>query len=141
MTATSVKGLILPVIVVLFASSANSWARYELLSLLVIGPAFVAALLKQGIYNYRFTDEELVIRDGILTKKERHIPYDRVHNIALVRNPFHRMLGVVSARVETAAGGEAEAVMRVLTLEAVEELRRYTLGKQRCSVSISSLAP
>jgi len=131
MTATSVKGLIFPVIIVLFASSANPWARYELLSLLVIGPAFVAALLKQGIYNYRFTDEELVIRDGILTKKERHIPYDRVHNIALVRNPFHRMLGVVSARVETAAGGEPEAVMRVLTLEAVDELRRYTLGKER----------
>ena len=131
MTATSVKGLIFPVIIVLFASSANPWARYELLSLLVIGPAFVAALLKQGIYNYRFTDEELVIRDGIFTKKERHIPYDRVHNIALVRNPFHRMLGVVSARVETAAGGEPEAVMRVLTLEAVDELRRYTLGKER----------
>ncbi len=131
MTATSVKGLIFPVIIVLFASSANPWARYELLSLLVIGPAFVAALLKQGIYNYRFTDDELVIRDGILTKKERHIPYDRVHNIALVRNPFHRMLGVVSARVETAAGGEPEAVMRVLTLEAVDELRRYTLGKER----------
>ena len=131
MTATSVKGLILPVIVVLFASGANPWARYELLSLLVIAPAFVAALLKQGIYNYRFTDEELVIRDGILTKKERHIPYDRVHNIALVRNPFHRLLGVVSARIETAAGGEPEAVMRVLTLEAVDELRRYTLGKER----------
>ena len=133
MTATSVKGLILPAIFVLFAAGLNPWARYEWLSLLVVGPAFVAALLKQGIYNYRFTDEELIIRDGILTKKERHIPYARVHNIALVRNPIHRMLGVASARVETAAGGEAEAVMRVLTLEAVDELNRYTLGKQHAA--------
>jgi putative membrane protein len=136
-TATSVKGLILPVIIVLFASGGNLAARYELLSLLVVGPAFVAALLKQGIYNYRFTDEELVVRDGILTKKERHIPYDRVHNIALVRNPFHRMLGVASARVETAAGGEAEAVMRVLTLDAVDELRRYTLRKERAVAPVA----
>ena len=135
MTATSVKGLLLPLIFVFFISGSNPWARYQLLSLLVIVPAFVAALLKQGIYNYRFTDEELVIRDGILTKKERHIPYDRVHNIALVRNPIHRMLGVASARVETGAGGAAEAVMRVLTLEAVDELNRYTLGKERDVVS------
>jgi len=129
MTASSVKSLIVPAVLVIFASGSSPWARYELLSILFIAPAFVAALLKQGIYNYRFTDEELVIRDGILTKKERHIPYDRVHNVALVRNPFHRMLGVASVRVETAAGGEAEAVMRVLTLDAVDELRRYTLGK------------
>lgn len=138
MTATSLKGLVLPAVLVLFASAGNPLARYELLSLLVVGPALVAALLKQGIYNYRFTGEELVIREGILIKKERHIPYDRVHNVALVRNPVHRMLGVASARVETASGGKAEAVMRVLSLEAVDELRRYTLGKERAAALAAS---
>jgi len=133
MTASSIKGLILPAIVVFFASASNPLARYELLSLLFVGPAFVYALLKQGIYKYRFTDDELVIREGIIIKKERHIPYDRVHNIAMVRNPFHRMIGAASARVETAAGGEPEAVMRVLSVAAVEELRRYTLGKERAA--------
>jgi putative membrane protein len=133
MTATSLKGLVLPAVLVLFASARSPLARYELLSLLLVGPALVAALLKQGIYNYRFTDEELVIREGILVKKERHIPYDRVHNVALVRNPVHRLLGVASTRVETASGGKAEAVMRVLSLEAVDELRRYTLGKERAA--------
>lgn len=135
MTATSVRGLILPAVLVLFASGGNPLARYELLSLLVLGPGLVAALLKQGVYNYRFADEELVVREGILFKKERHIPYDRVHNVALVRNPIHRALGVATARIETAAGGEPEAVMRVLTLDAVDELRRYTLGKERARVA------
>ncbi len=130
-TAISVKGLLFPLILVMFASGANPLARYELLGMILVIPAFVAALLKQGIYSYRFTEEELVIRDGILIKKVRHIPYDRVHNIALVQNPFHRMLGVASARVETAAGGEPEAVMRVLTLAAVDELHRYALGSGR----------
>ena len=141
MTATSLRGLVVPAILVLFASGGNPFARYELLSLLVVGPALVAALLKQGVYNYRFANEELVIREGILFKKERHIPYDRVHNIALVRNPVHRMLGVASARVETAAGGEPEAVMRVLTLEAVDELRRYTLGKERAAAAVAAATP
>ena len=130
-TAISVKGLIVPLVIVLFASSANPLARFELLGVLIVVPALVSALLKQGVYNYRFTDEELVIREGILTRKERHIPYERVHNVALVRNPFHRALGVASARIETAAGGEPEAVMRGLTLEAVDELRRFMLGTSR----------
>lgn len=132
-TATTLRGLVVPALLLLFASGGNPFARYELLSLLVVGPAFVAALLKQGVYNYRFADEELVIREGILFKKERHIPYDRVHNVGLVRNPFHRMLGVATARIETAAGGKPEAVMRVLTLKAVDELRRYALGKERAA--------
>lgn len=134
MMATSVKALIVPLIAALFASSQIPMVRFELVGLLILGPAFVVAFLQQRIYNYRFGDDELVIRDGILTKTERHIPYDRVHNVVLVRNPFHRMLGVASARVETAAGGKPEAVMRVLSLEAVEELQRHTLGKQRPAI-------
>ncbi len=129
-TAASVKSLILPAIVVLFASGTNPLARFELLSLFFIVPAFVAALLKQGVYTYRFAGEELVVRDGILLKKERHIPYERVHNVALVQNPVHRVLGVASARIETAAGGEPEAVMRVLSLDAIDELRHHTLSQR-----------
>ena len=128
LTARSVKGLILPAILVLVASRYNPWARYELLGAIFIIPTLIRALIKQRIYNYRFGDDELVVRDGILTRKERHIPYERIHNIAVVRNPIHRMLGVASARVETAGGGAPEAVMRVLPLDAVDELRSRTLG-------------
>ncbi|MCZ6507421.1 MAG: PH domain-containing protein [Acidobacteria bacterium] len=134
------KGLILPAILVLFASRNNPWARYELLGAIFIIPTLIGALIKQRIYNYRFGDDELVVRDGILTKKERHIPYERIHNIAVVRNPIHRMLGVASARVETASGGAPEAVMRVLPLDAVDELRRRTLGAP-APLATTALAP
>jgi len=130
-TATSIKGLILPVILAIFAFGGGLMLRLELLSVIFVVPTLIGALIRQAIYNYRFGEDEMVVREGLLIRKERHIPYDRVHNIALVRNPVHRLLGVASARVETAAGGKPEAVMRVLSLEAVEELRRRTLGKRR----------
>jgi len=133
--ATSVKSLIFPAILAMFAFGGGPLALIEVWSLIFIVPALVFALIKQRIYSYRFMEEELVVRDGLLTKKERHIPYDRVHNVALVQNPFHRLLGVASARVETAAGGKPEAVMRVLSLDAVEELRRHTLGKRRAGAA------
>ncbi len=113
-------------------------ASYQLLGGMVIIPTLIGALLKQAIYNYRFDAEELVIRDGILTKKERHIPYARIHNIALVRNPVHRIFAVASARIETAAGGKPEAVMRVLSIAAVEELRAETMQRSRVAATVDS---
>jgi len=127
-TAKFLRGLILPAIFVLFASRNNPWARYELLGAFFLIPVLIGALVKQKIFSYRFGDDQLVVRDGLLTKKERHIPYERIHNIAQVQNLFHRLFGVASARVETAGGGEPEAVMHVLPLPAIDELRERTLG-------------
>ncbi len=137
-TASSVKGLIFPLVIAIFAFGGGLMLRLELLSVIFVVPTFIGALIRQAIYNYRFGEDEMVVREGLLFRKERHIPYDRVHNIALVQNPVHRLLGVASARVETAAGGKPEAVMRVLSLEAVEELRRQTLGKRQAATGAAA---
>ncbi len=125
--AGTVRALILPAVGAIFASGGVLLARLDLLSLLFIVPALVFSFVRQKIYNYRFTETELVVRNGLLTRNVRHISYKRIHNVALVRNPFHRLLGVATARIETAAGGKPEALLRVLSLEAVDERRRYTL--------------
>jgi putative membrane protein len=127
LTARSAKGLVMPLLFVLFASASNPWARFELFGALFIIPALVGGIIKQRVYNYRFGQDDLVVRDGLWTRKERHIPYDRIHNIAVVRNPLHRLLGVAAARIETAGGGAPEAVMSVLSMAAIAELRERAL--------------
>ena len=129
--AGTARALIFPVIGATVASGGLFLARLDLLSLVFIVPALVYAFIKQKVYNYRFTESELVVRDGLLTRNVRHISYNRIHNVALVRNPIHRMLGLATARVETAAGGKPEATLRVLSLESADELRRYTLGDEK----------
>ena len=81
------------------------------------------AVLTYLIFRYTLADDELVIRDGIFTRTERHIPYARIQNIDLVQNPVHRAFRVALVRVETASGGKPEAVIRVLSLEAIEQMR------------------
>ena len=136
----TVRALIFPAIAAIFVSGGVLLARLDLLSLVFIVPAAVYAFVKQRVYSYRFTGSELVVRDGLLTRNVRHIPYERIHNVALVRNPIHRLLGVTSARIETAAGGKSEAVMRVLSLEAADELRRHTLEGERGTAASSDSA-
>lgn len=125
----SIKGAIIPALLVVVASSGWILVAYQVLAAVFIVPTVVVAVLRQVVYSYRFADDELIVREGILFKKERHIPYDRVHNVALVQNPFHRMLKVASVRIETATGGAPEAIMRVLSLDDVSELQAHTLHR------------
>ena len=136
--AGTIGALILPIAGAVIVSRGVLLSRMDLLAVLLVVPAFVYAFIRQRVYNYRFTESELVVRDGLLTKNVRHISYERIHNVALVRNPIHRMLGVTTARIETAAGGKPEALLRVVSLEAAEELRRYTLGQERKAASTDS---
>ena len=136
--AGTIRAMILPAVGSIFASGGFLLGYLELMSLVFIVPALVFAFVRQRVYNYRFSESELVVRDGLLTKNVRHISYERIHNVALVRNPIHRLLGVTTARIETAAGGKPEALLRVLSLEAADELRRYTLGEGRKTTATDS---
>ena len=69
-----------------------------------------------------------MIRDGVFTRTERHIPYARIQNIDLVQNPLHRMLDVALVRIETASGDRPEAMIRVLSLDAVNEMRAHVFA-------------
>ena len=113
------KGFIVPAVVVLFASGES----YELWALAFVVPVTVGAMLQYAVFRYRLAADEMVVRDGLLTRTERHIPYARIQNVDLVQNPLHRLLGVALVRVETASGSKPEAVMRVLSLVAVDEMR------------------
>ena len=109
------RGFIVPAIVVLFASGES----YELWALAFAVPVAIGAVLQYAVFRYRLADDEIVVRDGLLTRTERHIPYARIQNVDLVQNPLHRLLRVALVRVETASGAKPEAVMRVLSLDAV----------------------
>ena len=129
------KGVAVPAVVLLLVSGrgASIWSSYETWSLLLVMPAFAVAFIKFWVFRYTFAPGELVIRDGIVVRNERHIPYDRIQNMDLVQNPLHRMLGVALVRLETAGGDKPEALLRVLSLEAVDRMRAHVFAGRGAS--------
>ena len=121
MAAQFAKGFIVPGLLVIFVSGGGS--SLELWAAVFIVPAALGAFVQYLVFRYRLAADEIVVRDGLLTRTERHIPYARVQNIDLVQNPLHRLFRVALVRVETASGTKPEAVMRVLSLDAVTEMR------------------
>lgn len=80
--------------------------------------------------RYRVTPEGLEIRNGWLNRQARVLPPDRIQNVELVRNPFHRLSGLVEVRIETAAGEEVEGELSALSVAAGEHLVRTLKERQ-----------
>lgn len=118
---TAAWRLLVPALVFLVFSRGD---RIEAFFAILFFPAAVAAVFRFLTFRYRFDAEDLVVRQGLLFRNERHIPYARIQNVDLVQNPFQRALGVAEVRLQTASGEGAEAAFRVLSVAAVEEIRR-----------------
>src|SRR5215212_8157971 len=70
----------------------------------------------------------LRLEEGVLSRKLRAVPFDRIQQVDLVRKPLHRLLGVATLRVETAGGGSAAEVdLHVVTLPEARALRAILL--------------
>ena len=79
--------------------------------------------------RYAVQGDKLLIRSGFLFKRMRTIALDRVQHINLQRGLLHRFFRVVELKVETAAGGKAEAKLAVVSEEEAENLRRQLLER------------
>ena len=78
--------------------------------------------------TYELEGGALRLEEGVLTRKLRAVPFDRIQQVDLVRKPLHRLLGVATLRVETAGGGSAAEVdLDVVTLPEARALRAILL--------------
>jgi len=96
----------------------------------VIGIAVlvVLAILQYFTYRYVIGRDGLTVREGLLHRSRREIPFSRIHNVVVHQSLLHRMFGVAEVRLESAGGQKPEAQMRVLGLRdalTLEDLVRH----------------
>lgn len=122
---TQLRTVAVPLILLLFLGRGDGWELYG-----AIGAAVLAlySLFYSFSFRYRLGDGELLVREGLLNRTERHIPYGRIQNIVQKRNPLHRMFGVTELRLESAGGRKPEAVMNVITLADAQRIERVLRG-------------
>jgi len=124
----SFLSLVVPGLIVLFLAAGD---RYEIWYMAFFVPSVASSVLRYFSRRYLLTGEHLVVREGIFFRKTRNIPYARIQNIDTIQNPLHRLFGVVEVRLETASGQEPEAVFRVLSLAALDEIRDGVFARRR----------
>lgn len=98
------------------------------IALLFYIPGIVISVFRYLTLTYSILDGKLVVSQGLLFRKVRTVPVDRIQNLDFVQNVLHRLFGVAELKVETAAGSEPEANLRVLSLAQIDKLRSEIFG-------------
>jgi putative membrane protein len=80
--------------------------------------------------RYRFDEEGISMRWGLLFKKEVNLTYSRIQDIHLTSGVIQRWLGLADIRVQTASGS-AEAEMTIEGITCCGELRDFLYSKMR----------
>lgn len=116
-------------------SLANYAAEY---GLFIIPLGILAILLVIGYevaYYRRFSitlsDDALEVYSGVFARQEREIPYRRIQNVDVSRNVVQRLLDIAQVKVETAGGGETEAVLRFVSDDQAELLQSELRKRKR----------
>jgi putative membrane protein len=135
--ATSLKAFALPGLLVIFSRSCGfrqsggvngfpdyGFPRYDVWIMFLLIPSLLVAIVRYLSFRMRYEGTELVIRSGFIFRNVRHVPYARIQNLDAVQNVFHRLLKVTEVRVETGAGKEPEATIRVVPVAVFHEMRR-----------------
>ncbi len=122
-------------------SNPNSEAWFSIFIGLVYGFIALPAIVLQYMrFSYRITPREIVIQSGVLNRKNRSIPLERVQNIQIEQGLLPRLLGTAKVKVETAGSSSTEGVLEYVSLGEAHTIRQAvrTFKRQQADASAST---
>jgi putative membrane protein len=113
---------------------APALMRYYLLRSFLAGPAFIFPLIylsfRYRTMRYRFDDEGVTMRWGILFRREISLTYARIQDIHLTSNLVERWLRLARVQIQTASASST-AEMTVEGVHEFEAVRDFLYSKMR----------
>lgn len=117
-----------------------------------IGLVFTAIAVFTGVSHvltsrYRITEAQVEWRTGLLQRKHRAIPRDRIRTVDVTSEPKHRLFSLAAARIGTGrhshgkGPGKDELVLDAVTIAEAQRLRTLLLHRKAEVVSEEAAAP
>ncbi|MBQ6454041.1 MAG: PH domain-containing protein, partial [Coriobacteriales bacterium] len=95
------------------------------------GPMLVISYISYKRFTWEVTDTELHVRRGLISIKNTHIPFQRIHSLDPTATLLDRALGLVTLNVQTAGSARPEATINGLKLQDAEALRAEIFARKR----------
>ena len=113
-----------PLLLFLFYGNDSSWIGLfdGFLLLFFFSSTIGSTIVHFFTLRYRVDAGCLIIRSGLLHRRVRSIDLARIQNVERVRNPLHKLTGLVEVRVETAAGRETDGLLSALSTDTADAL-------------------
>ena len=122
----AIKKSVLPLLIGIVGTSGD---KQDFIIIAIASLASVITIVQFWFYHYWLEEDRLVVKEGILFKSLRQVPYERIQNLNVEKNVLHRLFNVATLQVESASGVKPEAVIRVISDDQVKFIQRVI--KQR----------
>ncbi len=120
----SARQFALPLVLAVFANRDRGQLALLIPTLLLTA----AGAAKWWRFTYSFDGARLVIDEGVLTRKQRVVPIDRIQQVDMATTLRHRIFGVTVLKLETAGGAAgAEVSLSVVSIAEAGRLRSVLL--------------
>jgi putative membrane protein len=96
-------------------------------AIILIG-AVVVSVVAWRYTGYEVVGRELRIHEGLLSRRTRAIPLERLQSAEVVRPLLAQLSGLAELRLEVVGGGKAEAPLAYLTVADAQSLRTHILA-------------
>lgn len=125
------RQLLVPLALSLFIGREDGFSRFQFA--FFFGIPLVVALLQFLAwlrFSYRIADGALVLDSGVIQRRHREIPIDRIHHVEETAKLQHRLFGVVKLQIDS-GGGEsgAEVALDALRRSEAARLRAFLEGR------------
>lgn len=115
--STIISLVTLPLIAVYFYLRAPSSLIFSVVFMIIFSQLtaihFIANLLRVRNFHFTFSADYLVFKQGVITKKERQIPYGVIQNITVSQDILDKMFGIANLKIENASQGGSLVGSRV----------------------------
>jgi len=94
-----------PIIIILLNIVALFFGYYFLYLVLALPIMLIVNPLTKKNFHYSLEQGTLIIKQGILSKKQRNLPYGVIQQVFVKQDLFDRIFGLASLRIENASQG------------------------------------
>ena len=91
------------------------------------------AVLRHLLFSYRVTDDSILVREGVVFKKQLDLAFARVQNVKLEHPFYFRPLGLVTMKIDGAGSSGEEVHLPALEAEEAQAIRREILARRAAS--------
>lgn len=85
-------------------------------------------------FKFKIEGDYFILKEGILSKKNTSIAFDRIQNVNFSQNLIHQLINVYQVDIETAGSDKTEISIKALSLDQAKTLReKITQGKHHAN--------
>ena len=123
------RGFAVPLLVLLVSRGRDGGGAMLAIPIAIALAAVAWQAVAWRFVAYAVEDGRFRVESGVLGRRERFVPVERVQAVDLGETPLQRLFGVVGVRIETAAGGggQGDVTLQAVRRTDAETLRRTLL--------------